>query len=88
MGDDLDQDMAEHNRQMIEIMFSFHAPTGDQPQRYAAIRTKAKELALLIMETTPPSDDQSHAITLLRQAVMLANAAIACWDQKYSHNPI
>lgn len=81
MGDELDQDMAEHNRQMVETMFTYHTPTGDQPQRYEAIRAKAKELAMLIMETTPPSDDQSHAITMLRQAVMFANAAIACWDE-------
>lgn len=63
--------------EQIDDIFSYHAPTGTQPDQYATIRNKAKELALVIVENTPPSADQTTAIRLLRQAVMTANQAIA-----------
>lgn len=61
----------------IENDFSYHAPRNDQPERYNAIREKAKELAYLIVESTPPSREQSLALTNLESAVMFANASIA-----------
>ena len=61
----------------IDNRFTYHAPTGDQPQRYVAIREKAKELAELIVASSKPSREQSLAITNLEQAVMWANAGIA-----------
>jgi hypothetical protein len=64
-------------RQRIERDFTYHAPKGDQVQRYAQLREKAKEFALLIADLTPYSREQSLAFTYLEQAVMIANAAIA-----------
>ncbi len=64
----------------IEKWFTYHAPHGNQQERYVALRNKAKELALLIIEHTPSSADQSTAIRLLRESIMTANAAIACED--------
>jgi glucose-6-phosphate 1-dehydrogenase len=61
----------------IEAMFTYHSPKGDQPQRYQAIRESAKELAMVIIVSTPPSADQTAAIRLLRECVMTANASIA-----------
>lgn len=61
----------------VENTFRYHAPKGDQPARYEALRAKAKELATLIQESTPASREQSVALTSLQQAVMWANAAIA-----------
>lgn len=61
----------------IEHDFSYHAPKGDQVERYQQIRDKAKEFALLIAELTPYSREQSLALTNLEQAVFFANAAIA-----------
>lgn len=61
----------------IDDLFTYHGPTGDQPARYDAIRTKAKELAHVIVDQTPPSADQTAAIRKLRECVMTANAAIA-----------
>ena len=61
----------------IENAFTYHAPKDDQPERYVAIRNKAKELALLIADLTPASREQSVALTELETAVMWANAAIA-----------
>ena len=61
----------------IENNFTYHPPTGDQDERYTAIRAAAKSLALLIADKTPYSREQSLALTNLEQAVFWANAAIA-----------
>lgn len=66
------------SNEAIENWFSYHAPSGDQPDRYAKIRDKAKELAFVILECTPMCADQSAAIRKLREVVMTANASIAC----------
>lgn len=63
--------------QQIDNIFTYHSPKNDQPQRYEEIRTQARHLAHLIVQTTPESREQSLAITNLQQAVMFANAAIA-----------
>ncbi len=62
---------------LMDNIYSYHAPKGDQPQRYEAIRAKARELAELIDETTPVSREKEVAMTHLETAVMWANAAIA-----------
>ncbi len=69
--------MSSPKTAQIENAFTYHAPKGDQPARYVAIRDKAKELALLIADLTPASREQSVALTELETAVMWANAAIA-----------
>lgn len=61
--------------------YRYHAPFGDQVDRYQAIRDKAKELATLIVDTSPTSREQSTALTHLETAVMFANAAIARNEQ-------
>lgn len=61
----------------LRNLFSYHAPTADQPQRYAAIREAAFQFARTVIENTPPSADQSAAIRKIREAVMTANASIA-----------
>lgn len=58
-------------------LFTYHKPTGDQPERYTQLRAKAKELADLILALTPAGAYQSAAIRKLRECVMTANAAIA-----------
>lgn len=61
----------------IEHRFTYHAPKGDQPQRYVELREKAKELAHLITALSVPSREQSLALTNLEQAIFWANAGIA-----------
>ena len=63
--------------QDLEKRFTYHAPKPDQPEKYTAIRAKAKELAEMIVELVPESREQSLALTNLEQAVMWANAGIA-----------
>ena len=57
--------------------FVYHAPYGDQLERYAALREAGRLLAIKIVESTPISREQSLALTNLEQAIMFANAAIA-----------
>src|SRR5712691_4870391 len=65
----------------IENNFTYHAPKEGQPEKYVALREKAKEFALLIVELTPYSREQSLAIIELEMAVFWANAAIARNEQ-------
>ena len=69
--------MAQTLAEKLPDIFTYHAPTGDQPAKYQAIRDEALKMAKVIVENTPPSADQTAAIRLLREAVMTANAAVA-----------
>jgi len=61
----------------IDNIFSYHPVKEGQVEQYTAIREAGKAFALVILETTPASPDQSVAIRKVREAVMTANAAIA-----------
>lgn len=63
--------------QQIENNFKYHEPKEGQPEKYTAIREKAKELAYLLDAECPNSREKSLAMTNLEQAVLWANAAIA-----------
>lgn len=62
---------------LLSDVFSYHAPKGDQQDRYVKIREAAKAFALVVLENTPKSADQTDAIRKIREAVMVANASIA-----------
>jgi hypothetical protein len=49
----------------------------DQPERYTALRDQAHQLALSVVNMTPPGREQALALTKLEEAVFFANAAIA-----------
>lgn len=61
----------------LENRFMYHSPKEGQPEKYTAIREKAKELAYLIDAECPNSREKSVAMTNLETAVMWANASIA-----------
>ena len=61
----------------LETRFTHHAPSGTQGERYGMIRAAALKFAELVAEQTPPSREQSVALTKLDEVVMWANAAIA-----------
>ena len=61
----------------VEAVFTYHAPKGDQAQRYEDIRKSARVLAYLINTECPESREKSLALTNLQQAIMWANASIA-----------
>jgi hypothetical protein len=70
-----DYDHAAENR--IENNFIHHAPKDGQAERYKAMRDNAKDMAMTILSFTPPSREQSLALTKLEEVVFWANAAIA-----------
>jgi hypothetical protein len=61
----------------LDRSFQYHAPNPDQVQRYPLIREKARKLADLVVKLSPPSREQSLALTKIEEAVMWANAGIA-----------
>lgn len=61
----------------LENNFKYHSPKEGQPEKYTAIREKAKELAYLIDAECPVSRERSIAMTNLETTVMWANASIA-----------
>jgi len=62
----------------LENWFTYHAPQGSDLAKYEMIRNSAKEFAKTVINNTPQSTDQAAAIRKIREAVMTANAAIAC----------
>jgi hypothetical protein len=61
----------------LKERFTYHAPQGDQAERYQQLRAKALEFAELIVTLCPSSPERSTALTGLDAVVMFANAAIA-----------
>jgi hypothetical protein len=62
----------------IENWFTYHAPSPDQLVAYEKLRSSAKDFAKAINDLVPDSPDKTAAIRKVREAVMTANAAIAC----------
>ena len=63
--------------EQLDNNFIYHAPKGDQAERYQKLRDKAKELAEFINEMCPESREKSVAFTNLETAMFWANASIA-----------
>ena len=57
--------------------FTYHAPKGNQPELYEAIRHIARDFATCINDLCPEGREKSLAVTRLEEAVMWANASIA-----------
>lgn len=66
------------NRAMLENWFTYHAPKKEDLEKFEAIRNAGMNLAEIIVLNTPSSADQTAAVRKVREAVMTANAAIAC----------
>jgi hypothetical protein len=62
----------------IDNWFTYHPPSLGQTNAYEAIRDAGRHFAHIILINTPASADQTAAIRKIREAVMTANAAIAC----------
>jgi hypothetical protein len=62
----------------IHNWFTYHAPEGNQLERYAKLRAAGEKLAQEISDLCPDSADKSDAIRKVREAIMTANASIAC----------
>jgi hypothetical protein len=61
----------------LTIRFTYHAPKGNQPKKYEAIRNLGLDMAIGVDDMCPESREKSLAMTKIEEAVMWANAAIA-----------
>lgn len=72
----------------LENIFLHHAPVKkSQIAYYEMIRARVLELAKTIRDHTPPSREQSLALTNLEQASMFAVAACARNADQYPDDP-
>lgn len=66
-------------KEQLDNWFTHHPPQDlTTINAYHAIREAGRQLALTILEHAPAGADQAAAIRKVRDAVMTANAAIAC----------
>jgi hypothetical protein len=64
--------------EQLKNWFTYHSPTSEVLPKYQAIREAGFALAKAIVDNSPTSADQTAAVRKVREAVMTANAAIAC----------
>jgi len=57
--------------------YDYHAPKGDQADRYANVRHAIKQAAIACVGLTPCCPEQTRALNALDEAMFLFNAAIA-----------
>ena len=62
----------------LDNWFTYHAPNEVQIAQYAILRQRGQDLADVILMNCPPCADTTAAIRKVREAVMTANASIAC----------
>jgi hypothetical protein len=65
-------------RDEIVRRYGFHPGTPDTAPLYDANRARVIELALHFDDTLPPGREAACAQTALQEALMWANAAVAC----------
>ena len=58
-------------------VFSHHSATPEKLAHYEAVHTGAKQFAEVLLEHVPESTDRTAVLQLLREAAMLACAAIS-----------
>lgn len=71
--------------EVINRFGPYRKPTEDTAPKFKQIQEKAQEMALLIFDLCPHSQQRSSALTLLEQAKMSANAAIAIHSGEATH---
>ena len=67
------------NQSDINNWFQYHAPTEEQVLAYNEIRTAAKIYAETVNKHVPDGADKNAAMRTIRNSVMQANLAIACY---------
>ncbi len=67
---------SEFNKDDINCRFGFHKPDADGVAKITTIRKKVRELAMLIEESCPLSQEKVNAHSHLAIVMMMANSAI------------
>ena len=65
----------------INNWFSYHPPTPEQLVAYNDIRQAAKIYAETVNRHVPDSADKTAAMRKIRESVMAANLAVACYQK-------
>ncbi len=77
--DALRESQIEQDEQQVDNWFTYHSPTAKQMGKYTELREAARVFARTLITVMPDrSPDRSVAIRKIREAVMTANAGIAC----------
>lgn len=69
--------LTDADRVLLTNRFMYHAPKGDQSERYETLRALARQFAEGILHMCPESRERSVALTELETSIMWANASIA-----------
>ena len=70
--------MPEDYDAILQNWFTYHSPSADDVLKYKEIRDAALTFARVIDKNCPDSADKTAAFRKIREAVMTANASIAC----------
>lgn len=62
----------------LENWFEYHAPSADDITKYGLLRHHGYMLAKTMLHLCPEGADRNLAIQKIREAIMMANSAIAC----------
>jgi hypothetical protein len=67
----------EDSKDILDELFSYHAPTAEDIPKYTAINEAARNFARIVRANCVAGVDFYRAIELIRMARMTANASIA-----------
>lgn len=76
--------LSDEERADLDNWFVYHPPSPEQVPTFEAIRDAGYQMAETIMQQVPPSPDRTVAIRHIRDAVMNANASLACYPEGLS----
>jgi len=71
--------LTDDERRDLDNWFTYHPPTQEQVPVFMALRDAGHQFAETIMTLVPNSPDRTVAIRHVRDAVMAANASLACY---------
>lgn len=68
--------MGKTDEEIIESLFTYHAPDEEQIAKLKRVRDAARSFATVLFAECPSSADRSAAIRKLRETVQTANCSI------------
>ena len=72
------ESFSSFSEEQLENWFTYHEADVEEVTRYVEIRKYGRMFAECINRVCPASADKSDAMRKIREAVMTANASIAC----------
>ncbi len=78
-----EEQIQQEREELVNWLFTYHAPDVDAVEAMQVIRDTAKELALAIDALVPPGADRSDSIRKLQECVNTANRGITLKGRSY-----